>query len=76
MLVSFGSLDFIVTIEGGLEQIHPSARSASLNAVVEALWDLQLCAREGSTLPGSQHCGFDNARLGHQHNTFLGPRPS
>jgi hypothetical protein len=74
--VRFASLDFIVPIDRGLEQILPSARPAGSDTVVEALQDLQLRVREDDPLPGSQRCGFDCARLGHQLNAFLGPRPS
>jgi len=41
-LVRFGSLDFIVTIDEGLERIHIPTRPDSLEAVVEVLLGLRL----------------------------------
>ena len=75
----FGNLDFIVTMEGGLVQalaafqpLHP----AGLDAIAEALKELQLRAPE-ARVPGSdQLLGFDYGRLERQLDAFLGPRPS
>ena len=72
----FGSMDFIVTTEGELAQapaaiqpLHP----AGLDAIVEALEELQLHAPE-ARVPGSDRLlGFDYGRLDRQLGAFLGP---
>ena len=77
--VRFGSLDFIVTTEGELAQapaavqpLHP----AGLDAIVEALEELQLHAPE-ARVPGSDRLlGFDYGRMERQLDAFLGPRSS
>jgi len=77
--VRFRKLDFILTTEGELAQASASIQplhSAGLDAVVEALEELQLHALE-ARVPGSDRLlGFDYERLEHQLDAFLGPRPS
>ena len=75
----FGSLDFIVTMEGELVQAPAAIQplhSASLNAIVEALEELQLHASETHAPRSDQLLGFDYGRLEHQLDAFLGPRSS
>ena len=53
--VRFGNLDFIITTEGELAQVSVAVqplRSTGLNAIAEALEELQLHAPEART-PGS-----------------------
>lgn len=65
-LVRFGSLDFIITAEGGLEQVRdsiPPLCTIDLDSVVEALEELQLRTPEvrtsGSSWPlDSDHKGL------------------
>ena len=77
--VCFGSLDFIITMEGELAQAPAAVQplhSAGLDAIVEALEELELHA-PGAHTPGSdQLLGFDYGRLERQLGAFLGPRPS
>jgi len=73
-LVRFGSLDFIVTIDEGLERIQIPTRPDSLEAVIEVLLGLRLRHQEEGVLLGSQRLDFDSARLGRQLRALLGPR--
>jgi hypothetical protein len=76
-LVRFESLDFIVTMEGGLEQVRVlvrPTRTANLDPIVEAFEGLRLRAPEDHTSKGSQLPDFDYKRLGRQLYAFLGPR--
>ena len=50
--------------------------STSLNAIAEALEELQLHAPEACTPGNDQLLGFDYKRLERQLDAFLGPRPS
>jgi hypothetical protein len=75
-LVRFGSLDFIVTMEGGLEQVHVPTRpirASVLNSVVEDFGGLQLHALEDRNLGNRPPLDFNHERLGHQLRIFLGP---
>jgi len=72
-LMRFGSLDFIVTIGGGLERIQAPTHSDGINAVTHALRDLRL-RRQGDASASHQRSGFDIACLERQLQTFLGPR--
>ena len=64
----FGSLDFIVTMKGELVQapvaIQP-LHSAGLDAIVEALEELQLHAPEAHVPRSDRLLGFDYRRLEH-----------
>ena len=75
----FGNLDFIITIEGELAQVPTTVQplhSTSLDAIAEALEELQLHPPESHT-PGSDLLlGFDYGRLERQLGAFLGPQPS
>ena len=62
----FGNLDFIVTIEGELAQVPAAVQplhSASLDAIAEALEELQLHAPKGRTPGSDQLLGFNYGRL-------------
>ena len=75
----FGNLDFIITTEGELAQVSVAVqplRSTGLNAIAEALEELQLHAPEARTPGSDQLLGFDYGRLKRQLNAFLGPQPS
>ena len=65
--VRFGNLDFIVTMEGELARVPTAIQplhSADLNAITEALEELQLHAPEACPPPVSdQLLGFDYGRL-------------
>ena len=77
--VRFGDLDFIVTMEGELAQAPAAIQplhSTDLDAIAEALEELQLHAPEARTPGSDQHLGFDYGRLERQLDVFLGPRPS
>ena len=77
--VRFEDLDFIVTIEGELA-LAPAAiqplHSTGLDAITEALKELQLHALEARAPRGDQLLGFDYRRLECQLGAFLGPRSS
>ena len=74
-LVRFRNLDFIITTEGDLvlvPAVVQSLRSAGLDAIAEALEELQLHA-PGACAPGSdQLLGFDYERLECHLGAFLG----
>jgi hypothetical protein len=79
MLVRFGSLDFIITTKGGLEQIHVPARpihASVLNSIVEDFGGWQLHAPEDRHPGDSPPLNFNYERLGHQLRVFLGPQPT
>jgi len=77
--VRFGSPDFIVTMEKEVAQAPAAVQplhSTGLDAIVEALEELQLHAPEAH-VPGSDRLlGFDYGRLERQLDAFLRPRPS
>ena len=66
MHVCFADLDFIVTMEGELA-LAPAAiqplHSTNLNAIAEALEELQLHAPEARAPSSGQLHGFDYGRL-------------
>ena len=75
----FGNLDFIVTMEGELAQVPATVQplhSAGLDAIAEALEELQLQAPEAHALGSDQLLDFHYGRLERQLDAFLGPRPS
>ena len=75
----FGSLDFIVTTEGELAQgpdVVQPLHSADLDAIVEALEELQLHAPEAHAPGNDLLLDFDYGRLERQLDAFLGPRSS
>jgi len=75
----FGSLDFIVTKEGELAQAPAAVQplhSTGLDAIVEALEELQLHASEARVPRSDWLLGFDYGKLERQLDAFLGPRPS
>ena len=77
--VRFGNLDFIVTTEGELAQVPVTVQplhSTGLDAITEALKELQLYAPEAHAPRSDQLLGFDYGRLERQLGAFLGPRPS
>jgi hypothetical protein len=77
VLVHFGSLDFIVTMRVGLEQIHVpihSTRIAILDPVVEAFEGLRLYTPWDRASRGDWLLDFDHERLRRQLRAFLGPR--
>ena len=77
--VCFGDLDFIIMVEGELVQAPTAVQplhSAGLNAIVEALEELQLHAPEAHAPGSDQLFSFDYGRLERQLGTILGPRPS
>ena len=72
----FENLDFIVTTEGGLAQALVAVQplhSAGLDAIAEALEELQLHTLEARAPGSDQLLGFDYGRLERQLSTFLGP---
>ena len=72
----FRNLDFIVTTEGELAQapvtIQPP-HSTGLDAIAEALEELQLHAPEARAPGSDQLLDFDYKRLERQLGAFLGP---
>jgi len=77
--VRFRNLDFIITTEGELVQVPAAVQplhSADLEAIVEALEELQLHAPEAHTLESDQLLNFDYGRLERQFGAFLGPQQS
>ena len=76
MHVHFGNLDLIITTEGELAQVPTAIQplhSTGLDAIVEALEELQLQAPEAHALGSDQLLGFDYGRLERQLGAFLGP---
>ena len=74
--VHFRDLDFIVRIEGELAMAPATIRplhSAGLDAIGEALEELQLHTPEARAPGSDQLLGFDYGRLEHQLGAFLGP---
>ena len=72
----FGNLDFIVTMEGELAQAPAAVQplhSTGLDAIAEALEELQLHAPKAHAPGSNQLPGFDYGRLKCQLNAFLGP---
>ena len=64
--VRFGNLDFIVTTEGELALVPTAVQplhSVGLDAIVEALEELQLHAPEAHAPGSDQLLGFDYGRL-------------
>jgi hypothetical protein len=77
LLVYFGRLDFIITMGGGLEQIHVPVhptRTANLDPVVEVFEELRLHTPGNRTSGGNWLLDFDHERLRRQLRIFLGPR--
>ena len=77
--VRFRDLDFIVTTEGELAQAPTAVQPlhfTGLDAIAEALEELQLHAPKARTPRSDQLLGFDYERLERQLGAFLGPRPS
>ena len=75
----FGGLDFILTTEGELAQAPATVQplhSVGLDAIAEALEELQLHASEAHAPGSDQLLGFDYGRLECQLDAFLGSRPS
>jgi hypothetical protein len=71
-LVRFGSLDFIISLGGGLERIQAHTHSSSVNTVTNTLRGMRLHHQED--IPASHHrSGFDTARLELQLQAVLGP---
>jgi hypothetical protein len=70
------NLDFLITVEGELARppapVQPP-RSASLDAIIEALEKLQLHASEAHASEGNQLLDFNYGWLKHQLTIFLGP---
>ena len=61
----FGDLDFIITMEGGLVQAPTTIQPLhfiGLDAITEALEELQLHAIEARALESDQLLGFDYGR--------------
>jgi hypothetical protein len=78
-LVRFGSLDFIVTAEGGLEQVRdsiPPLCTIDLDSVVEALEELQLRIPEAHATGSSRPFDSNHKGLQRQLSTFLGTQPT
>ena len=67
----FGDLNFIV-----MTNVELAMAPAGLDAIVEALDELQLHAPKARTPRSDQLLGFDYERLERQLGAFLGPRPS
>ena len=77
--VCFGDLDFIVMMEGELAWapvVVQPLHSTGLDAIAEALEELQLHALEACAPRSTQLLDFDCRRLERQLSAFLGPRPS
>ena len=77
--VHFGDLDFIVMTEGELAMAPAAVRplhSVGLDAIAEALEELQLHALEARARRSDHLLDFDYGRLERQLGAFLGPRPS
>ena len=77
--VHFKNLEFIITTEGELAQAPAAVQplhSTGLDAIAEALEELQLHASEARTPGSDQLIGFDYGRLERQLGAFLAPRPS
>ena len=77
--VRFEDLDFIITVEGELARapvIIQPFHSTSLDAIAEALEELQLHAPEARAPRSDQLLDFDYGRLEHQLGVFLGPQLS
>ena len=77
--VRFRSLDFIIMMEGELAQAPTTVQPlhfAGLDAIIEALEELQLHALEAHVPRSDRLLGFDYGRLERQLDAFLGPRPS
>ena len=76
MHIYFGDLDFIIMMEGELAMASAAVQplpSTGLDAIVEALEELQLHAPEARALRSDQLLGFDYGRLERQLGAFLGP---
>ena len=79
MHVHFRNLDFIITMEGELAQAPTAIQSldsVGLNAIIEALEELQLHAPEARVPKSDWLLGFNYGRLECQLDAFLGPRLS
>ena len=75
----FEDLDFIITMEGELAQAPAAVQplhSTGLDAIAEALEELQLHAPEAHAPGGDRLFGFDYGRLERQLSAFVGSRPS
>ena len=75
----FGNLDFIITMEGELAQVSAAIQplhSVGLDAIVEALEELQLHVSEARVPRSDKLLGFDYRRLERQLDALLGPQPS
>ena len=74
--VRFESLDFIVTMEGELAQAPAAIQplhSTDLDAIAEALEELQLHAPKAHAPGSDQLLSFDYGRLECKLDAFLGP---
>jgi hypothetical protein len=77
--VCFGSLDFIITMEGELVQALAPVQTpppTGLDTIVVALKELQLNAPEAHAPRRDQPLNFDFGRLEHQLTIYLGPYSS
>ena len=72
-LVCFGSLDFIITLGGGLERIQAPTRSGGVNTVTNTLQGLRFHRQEQDVPMTPSRCSIDSARLERQLQAVLGP---
>ena len=75
-LVRFGSLDFIVTSDGSLEQIQAPVRPTDVDTTIDMLQGLRLRDQEPGAPAASSSDTFDSARLEHHLPAFLGRHPA
>ena len=75
----FRSLDFIITKDGELTQTPGPAqfsRSDSLDTIIKALEELQLCTLEARASGSGQPLSPHRERLKRQLDALMGPQPS
>jgi len=72
MLMRFGSLDFIISLGGGLKRIQAPTHSSGIDAVTDTLRGQHLFHQ--GDIPAPHHrSGFDSPRLERQLQAVLGP---
>jgi len=78
VIIHLGTLDFVVTVDGGLARVPPQQqpRTDDVDAVIESLGELRLDALENRTPEQPQSTETDAEQLVSSSFAYAGPNPS